>query len=250
MPPMKRKRTWSNSRPAKKKARVYTPKNRYSYARPAATKEVKGVDTNLYDAAAVTNLAASNTSAFCLNLVQQGAGSWNRVGRKIYNKSIQLKGEIGLTYLPDTITGIVNLPLLRMVIVWDSQPSGGALPNFSDIFGITGQTGTETFNVYDPPRYDTMSRYTVLKDEFIDPKNTIVPYSGGDDHRVNVSYPINTYMKLGNRETVFQASNNPSTVADIATGSLLIYFRSTVGATAEAFYILPANFNARLRYTD
>lgn len=85
MPAMKRKRTWSNSRPATKKARRYTPKNRYTYARPAATKEVKGVDTSLDQIADVTNVAASNNSAFCLNLVQQGAGSWNRVGRKIYS---------------------------------------------------------------------------------------------------------------------------------------------------------------------
>ncbi|AXH75105.1 MAG: coat protein/nuclear export [Cressdnaviricota sp.] len=250
MPPLKRKRSWSNSRPAKKKARYYTPKNRYQYARPAMRKETKGMDTPLTQVAAVTDDPTTNTSAVCLNLVRQGAGSWNRVGRKIYNQSLELKGEIGYKYTRNGDNN-VSLAQLRMVVVWDAQPNGGVIPNFSDIFGRTDQAGTETFNVYDPPRYDTMSRFTVLKDDFILPQNLVATPTGGTGNEVSCSYPIKSYIKLLNRQTVYQSSSNPSTVADISTGSLLIYFRTTVTAALhDAQFLIPDNLVARLRYTD
>jgi len=62
--------------------------------------EIKGMDTELAIAGPVLATTATNGDCFVLNLVQQGAGSWNRVGRKIRMKSLRLKGLITAALLP------------------------------------------------------------------------------------------------------------------------------------------------------
>ena len=53
--------------------------------------EMKGMDT---DISYVSVIGSTNTNAgiYVLNLVQQGNGSWNRVGRKTHSSSVRLRG--------------------------------------------------------------------------------------------------------------------------------------------------------------
>ena len=60
------------------------------YLKPSVP-EKKGLDTNLY-IASVINTSNTNTNCFVVNLIQQGSGSWNRVGRKVNLKSLRIKG--------------------------------------------------------------------------------------------------------------------------------------------------------------
>jgi len=65
--------------------------------------EVKGMDTDisLNPMISTTN---SNASSFVLNLVQSGAASWNRVGRKTHIKSLRLIGNINFNSQPRFLT--------------------------------------------------------------------------------------------------------------------------------------------------
>ena len=109
--------------------------------------EMKGMDT---DISYVRVIGSTNTNGgiYVLNLVQQGNGSWNRVGRKTHSSSVRLKGNISFACAPVVATGVMTAPACRLVLVWDKQPSSGAIPNFDTIFGITAQDGTESCPSY------------------------------------------------------------------------------------------------------
>ena len=65
----------------------------------AAVREKKGMDTDVTLSPVITTTNTTG-SAFVLNLIQQGAGSWNRVGRKSHLKSLRLKGLYVFTIKP------------------------------------------------------------------------------------------------------------------------------------------------------
>lgn len=211
------------------------------------TGEKKGVDLVIAgQAIATTN---TNGSAFTLNLVQPGSASYNRVGRKIFNKSVRLTGVAQYAYRPVTTTASTHGAPLRMVVVWDKQPSG-ALPTFDDIFGVTLQDGTEQSTVYSPPRYDNMSRFQVLRDKIIECNPDMLAATGGTVNNVLPSYHFDEYIKLGNRTTVYSGQSSPATIADISSGALYVYFRSRLDLTNEAEWSIRDESNARLRYSD
>ena len=160
--------------------------------------EKKGMDTNLY-IASVTNTSNTNTNCFVVNLIQQGSGSWNRVGRKVNLKSLRIKGSFEVTYRAHEQT-LGNF--IRMVVVWDKQPSSGTAPTFDQIFGTTDQYGTETSGILAPPKYDNMSRFRVLRDNTFDCKPEANFWIVGGNYET-ISYPISfdEYIKLNNLET-------------------------------------------------
>lgn len=233
----------SNPRP-KKRARYnnYQPKVVYKVPTP----EQKGMDTVIgyADIAAVTN---TNGYATCLNLVQSGTGSWNRVGRKIKMKSLRLTGYLQIRTTVDAgvaapYPGVI--PNTRLVIVYDQQPSSGAIPSFDTVFGHTEQDGTEASKYSDPLRFDNMDRFRVLRDMNIFPPSVPLP-------AINVAsvseLAIDEYIKLNVGETVYSGQSNPMTIADISTGSLYVYARTSSNTD---YTIINLELNARLRYTD
>lgn len=208
--------------------------------------EVKGMDTDI-SLNPVIATTSTNASSFVLNLVQQGAGSWNRVGRKIHSKSLRIVGNLQITSAPTVATGVGSENLIRMVVVWDQQPSGGSIPTFDTIFGITAQDGTEsTPDVTCPPRYDNMDRFRVLKDCTYSNRPAFVS-SLGSGPASNAVIPIDEYLKLSGQETVFSGQSNPMTIADISTGAIYVYFRTL---NNQAFTTGLVDAIARLRYTD
>jgi len=206
----------------------------------------KGMDTDL-DLNPIIATTSTNASSFVVNLVQQGSGSWNRVGRKILNKTLRIKGHILVQSTPTFATGSSNSLLVRIVAVWDQQPSGAAIPTFDAIFGITDQTGAEATNsILDPPRYDNMDRFKVLLDRAYTPADTFVPAFGtGPVGQENI--PVDEFIKLGGKETVFSGQSSPMTIADISTGAIYVYLRATQnGSTVISTF----TGVARLRYMN
>lgn len=198
----------------------------------------KGVDS-LLTLAAIPSDTGTNAGVQCLNLVAPGSGSWNRVGRSVHLRSLRIKAEVSiLDNTPETLRGMG----VRMLIVWDQQPAGDSLPVFSDIFGLTTQTGTESSTVLCPPRYDNMERFRVLRDELID----FNPTSDTTTSIVN-NIQIDRYIKLNNLQTNYKGQSDPSTIADISTGALYIIWRVTNTTSVAS---VSANSVARLRYTD
>jgi len=249
---VKRKRDYSDdtivSRPYKK-MKYSIPSNS-----PALTNriiktipgEMKGMDT---DITYVSVIGSTNTNAgiYVLNLVQQGNGSWNRVGRKTHSSSVRLKGNVSFGCAPVVATGVMTAPACRLVLVWDKQPSSGAIPSFDTIFGITAQDGTESCpDVTCPLRYDNMDRFTVIKDIYVTAPCNPVTSTGSGPATTSVVC-LDEYVKLKDLESVYSGQSNPMTIADISTGALYLVMRSQY-ATGNSSVTVDGI--ARLRYKD
>ena len=105
-----------------------------------------------------------------MNGVQEGVGSWNRIGRYMWNKSLELDLTLRYTSSYGALdTDITSGEWVRAILVWDKQPNSGAIPTFDTIFGQTSQAGVESSSVMDHLRYDNMFRFRVLMDECINP---------------------------------------------------------------------------------
>lgn len=210
--------------------------------------EKKGVDTilTLSPVIATTN---TNASSFVINLIQPGSGSWNRIGRKVNLQSARFRFSINHTYTLTAVTSDTAGNQLRMVVVWDKQPSGGAIPTFDTIFGRTDQGGTEVTTFLDPVKYDNMDRFSVLRDCVISPKVNATPPVGGTTNFISNFYEVDEFVKLGGRETVYSGQSVPQTIADISTGALYVFFRAQVNSGTNLMGISDDAF-CRLRYND
>lgn len=211
--------------------------------------EKKGVDTSL-TVGAIVATTNTNDDALVLNLVQQGAGSWNRVGRKINLTSIRLRGTVVWASAPATTSGDLNSNTLRMVVVWDKQPSGAAIPTFDTVFGLTAQDGTEGTTFLAPIKYDNMDRFSVLRDCQMDFSAQVYNGGGGTTNISRQEAKFDEFIKLGGREVVFLGQSQPMTIADISTGGLYVYFRANNDAAGQNQLAIDADSFARLRYTD
>jgi len=209
--------------------------------------ELKGMDTALTQASVIAT-TNTNANSVVLNLVQQGAGSWNRIGRKIHLKSLRLRGEV--QWINDGAAGTDNLDanVCRMVVVWDKQPSGAAIPTFDTVFGVTDQTGTESTTFLNPIKYDNMDRFVVLRDCAIDFSPNL--WNGGAAAVADTKYKkvFDEYIDMKSKEVVFLGQSNPMTIADISTGALYLAFRAN-NNSANGTCFNEAGI-ARLRYRD
>jgi len=205
--------------------------------------ELKGVDSNVNDASV---LATTNTNAgiVVLNLVQQGNGSWNRVGKKITMKSVRIRG-IATSTTINNATQIQN-NVMRMTVVYDKQPSSGAIPTFDQIFGNTAQDGAETSRFLDGLRFDNTGRFQVIKDQLV--TSDMAEFSGAAG-LVEYDIPFDMFINLKGLDTIFSGQSNPMTIADISTGALYFIARADSStATTNLFSIKSST--TRLRYYD
>lgn len=242
----------SSSRPSKKRRMSGVSKSRSRRRARALNKELKGMDTPIDQATNVLDTTSTNGDAYCLNLVQAGTGSWNRVGKKIYPQSLRLKGVATCVIDNQGTTGSLLSNTVRMVVVWDKQPSGNTIPAFSNVFGRTEQDGSESSAILDSLKYDNTDRFMVLKDIVI----TANPQAndstaGGTINAVYYGFDFDEYIDLSKKrlETVFSGQSSPMTMADMSSGAIYIYYRATVDDTTTHWVVLPESF-ARLRYYD
>jgi len=219
---------------------------RRSVPRGMVNRDVKGCDVLLTQALGIVSTTGTNANAVLLNGIQAGTGSFNRVGRKAHLKSLRLKGTVEFVSTPSA-TGSEGSNFLRMVVVWDQQPSGGTIPTWDTIFGITDQAGTESSTIMSPLRYDNMDRFKVLKDKTIDYQ--VQPSTPVTTAQITEQVPFDEFVSLGNREVVFASTSNPTTIADISTGGLYVYFRAFNAITSNSASVNAMSV-ARLRYTD
>ena len=85
--PLKRKATYG--RGTKRFARSQYRRAYFNRRRGVGRKEKKGCDV-AFAATSVPTSTGTNLGIFLLNGIQEGVGSWNRIGRYIWNKSIEL----------------------------------------------------------------------------------------------------------------------------------------------------------------
>jgi len=213
--------------------------------------ELKGVDVDT-DIASGSVLATTTTNAgiFTLNLVSPGSGSNNRVGRKIRCFSVRLKGTATYQYAATVTTGTMRSSTLRMVLVWDKQPSG-VLPIFSTIFGITDIAGTESSEFLDPLRYDNTARFRVIKDMTFKANPAGQNEFGGTTDAMQITHAYDEFIDLKrsmNNETVYSGQSVPTTIADVSSGALYLVVRAQTNEATSAWTL--DNSHSRLRYRD
>lgn len=209
--------------------------------------ELKGVDT-ICTQSNVTDSTSVNTNSVVLNLVQQGAGSFNRIGKKIFPKYVWIRGIAQFNYGVDALTPVnINNSMLRMVLVWDKQPAGSAIPTFETIFGTTDQAGVETSKPLDPKKYNAMDRFLVLRDKIYNVNNQNVVSGSG---KIRQEIKIDEFVNLKGQQTIYKSNTSPMTISDINTGALILYFRtSNTDSSSYTWDVLDVT-KARLRYTD
>lgn len=205
----------------------------------------KGLDTPIFPNNIVTDMATSDY-VYPLNLIQAGTGSWNRIGRIIQMKSIRVRHDLKVAFsgAPPSVAG----RSYRYLIVYDKQPNG-TLPIKSEIIQTKNQSGTETGKWNGFLAYDTMQRFTILRDETIVINCPFRAFAstGAETGTVVVDHHHETYIKL-NQVTNYKSESTPCTIADISTGALyLILLTDQSAATTN---LLDTEVNCRLRYLD
>ena len=250
--PLKRRGTYG--RGTKRYAQARYRRAYFNRRRGVGRKEKKGCDVS-FTTAGIISTTNTNTGIYLMNGVQEGVGSWNRIGRYIWNKSIELDLTLRYTSSYGALdTDINSGEWVRAILVWDKQPNSGAIPTFDTIFGQTSQSGTESSSVMDHLRYDNMFRFRVLMDECINPTLTnatvSTPINPSSASLVNNTYfRFHKYVKLGNKMTNFSGTANPVTTANISTGALYLVLRTQTSTLTELWAIEDTS-TARLRYVD
>jgi len=207
--------------------------------------ELKGVDTLLQPLNPIPSVG-DNEGSFVLNLIQSGSGSFNRVGRKIRMKSVRVK--FIMDCLSDNNGGAAATKgvVARACLVYDKNPSGGAIPNFDHIVGKTSQAGTETYNMMYNVAFDRTGRFKIIRDWYhvFDPLG--IP--GNAEEGGVRKWFLDEYVDLKGLETIYGDNSDPAAYTDIQSGGLILYLRAqTEDNTVSAMQVGSV---ARLRYTD
>jgi len=182
-----------------------------------------------------TSSAFTNTGTFtAFNTPVVGSELYQRIGRKIYMKSLVVRGNI------DGTAANVN-DQIRIMIIYDRQSNAG-IPNQLAILQDSNAAGGTT-SVYSSINLTNRSRFLILKDFFLNiPSATTFPGGIGVDQTKD--FTVEWYIPLKGLETEFNGTNG-GTIADITTGSL---FMVTFDQQNTGTYTF--NYGTRLRYYD
>jgi len=223
------------------KTRGYAASNRPSAVSAAwnpTSNEIKAIDI------AETNFVFrdpnSASAVYLLNGIQSGAGFYNRVGSRVEMKNLQITGFLG----PNAAATSTTPSLLRMLIVYDRQPTG-ALPVISDLLQDRDQTGTASTGGLSHINLDNRDRFSILRDYRWSVPTVTAGVVSGVSSGVGEPWNCNLFLKLKGLGCHFKSTSNPATIADIATGALYAAF---VTETNDSDWVIEANF--RLRYED
>lgn len=198
--------------------------------------EIKAFD--LAELTVPVKTAAGGPTFTVVNAVVNGAELYQRTGRKIYMKSLHVRGE----FVPTAGALNANAGSFRMLVVYDANPSGAA-PVIGDVLKDSNAAAATTYD--SSVNLINRQRFKILRDKWIytaPQGNSTQPTVYGPSP--NDCWIMNDFIKMKGLESVFNAVNG-GTIADIATGAVFLIF---VGDTAAANW--SGVFTTRLRYYD
>jgi len=211
-------------------------------------------ETKCFDVVNSTNGAAQvpiamNDAAliFCINAVSTGSGAWNRIGRRITMKSIYLQGFFTSNLASITTASIAQN--VRIMIIYDKQ-SNGALPALGDILrDQIGNTGLDASLVLQTSgiNMNNRDRFEIILDKrFMLPGVTATAtagvFGGGDQN-----HTVEEFRNLKGREVQYRSDTVPSSIGDIAAGSLIMLSFGDRPNVASPWLF---TFSCRLKYND
>lgn len=177
-----------------------------------------------------------------LNGCQVGSAFYNRIGRKIMMKSVQLNMDLDLTGTENT-----DFDYGRIIIVYDRNPNG-AFPVIGDILADYTDQGVNSTNITSFPNPNNKQRFIIVRDM----KLTLAPFKNDAIAAYSISpsyiqgFEGTCYAKL-NLEVDYRASSNPAVIGDIANGSLYLVTFGGYAAGTEAYKI---RYSSRVKYLD
>jgi len=173
--------------------------------------------------------------------MDKGGELYQRVGRKIYMKSIHIRG-----FVNNVATSAQDIG--RILVVYDSQPNA-ALPLIGALLQDSNAAGV--VNALSGINLTNRQRFKILRDHQV--LLPSVTNAGGGGVLTNgpvlmdpisKSMNIDMFIDLKGLETVFNGVNG-GTIADITSGSIFITLVSL--GQSNAYQL---SFNTRLRYYD
>lgn len=222
----------------KAKPRAARRPNVAGYNKGRARLNVKA-ELKCLDTTAFTTNFKSTPDFNLLNSLVVGTEIWHRIGRKIYMKSVHIRGFIlNNATIAATCCG-------RLMLVYDSQPDGAA-PTIANILFDQAPSGAAS-TVHSGINLAFRQRFTILKEKFI----TLPSVTNTAGQLTNLAYAntshedfnVNWFVKLKGLETIFAGS--AGNVADIQSGALWLLAVSDVADSKWQF-----TGNIRLRYFD
>jgi len=224
------------------------PAGLYASARTGAT-ELKSVDW--LPTTAQLPFKTAGTVTFIVG-PQEGSGFYNRIGRRIRMKSLELRGMI--TPSAGNAAAVVQ-QFARLLIIYDRQTNGAA-PTLADVLTDYDNAGATTSSDKSGLNMNNRDRFIVLRD-----RKLILPALGingatpaavsalqVEANNQNPGLVIHEFIKLKGLETHFKASSNPTVVGDVATGGLFAVVISSADANATAAWVIA--LEGRLKYFD
>lgn len=174
---------------------------------PQMSSEKKVIDSN-------SNIYVFATSppSTLLNGCIAGSQNYNRIGRKIFMKSLQVRG-----YIHAATDGTATEGLFRMIIVYDKQ-SNGAAPAYTDVIRSQNVSGVNSSSAADMINLDNRDRFIILRDRAfaMSQQSTVATQAVAGS---NTDLFVDEYLRI-NMETIYNAGT-AGTVGDITTGGFL-----------------------------
>jgi len=182
---------------------------------------------------------------------QEGSSFYNRIGRRIRMKSIEIRGHIRPSYANAAQHG---QQFVRILVIYDRQVNGAA-PVLADILTAYSNAGGTSSTAYDGLNMNNRDRFQVLRD-----RKVVLPSVGVNGavsgsvqttveaNQENQGLVYHEFIKTNGLETQFKASSNPSVVGDVATGAYFIVTISSSDNNPTPCFLL--NIGTRLKYYD
>lgn len=185
--------------------------------------ELKNVDIVLDGAISYGQAGEPDTQVYCS--IAQGVGSFQRIGREVTLKSIQIRASIHA----NTASTMADV---RLVLVYDKQANGTDL-SFTSVF--------DTQTVESFPKLENSKRFVILWDKNMTIlSNTTTPVND------NVLRTIDFYKKVNLKQLY---SGTGSSYTDLQTGSL--YLMAICDVPVGAGTVQPSwTGMMRVRYVD
>lgn len=183
--------------------------------------------------------SGTGTTVQVYNSVPQGVEVYQRIGRKIYMKSLHIRGQI-------QCIATAAIDVGRILVVYDSQSNGGGLPVVGSL--LQDCNAGVNINGFSHININNRQRFKIIRDyQVILPAATFtagVITNPGHQDNIENSHMINWFIPLKGLESIFQATST-GTVTDIQSGSLLIFALSNAQDNKYTF-----SLTTRLRYYD
>ncbi|WP_445712223.1 MULTISPECIES: hypothetical protein [Pseudomonadati] len=206
--------------------------------------ELKWTDANVAPVVVPFGLA---TAFQTLNLVQQGTGPNERIGRTIVIRHIEIKINLQCSW---NIAALANALLTnisyRVDLVLDKQ-CNGALPVGADIYDtlIAGVAPENRFpNLLNSDRFVIMKRW----EGDMNPPSFSTTQAAGADAAVTIGRDLKFAKKCNIR--IELSPQAVTTVADVRSNNLFLVFSSSPGVAGQLGIEVVNTSDSRIRFHD